>query len=63
MNGRNEPERKNTKVIWNNTDKNMVAEKNYGLKGGGVRISRPDAANTNAEFSGILITRLAETPK
>lgn len=41
----------------------MVAEKNYGLKGGGMRISRPDAANTNAEFSGILITRLAETPK
>jgi hypothetical protein len=41
----------------------MVAEKNYGLKGGGVRTSRPDTATSNTEFNGILITRLAETPK
>jgi hypothetical protein len=52
----------NTKVFWNNSDNNIGAE-NYGLKGGGVSTSRPDAATTNDEFSGILKTRLAETPK
>jgi len=52
----------NTKVFWNNSDNNIGAG-NYGLKGGGVSTSRPDAATTNDEFSGILKTRLAETPK
>jgi hypothetical protein len=52
----------NTKVFWINSDNNIGAE-NYGLKGGGVSTSRPDAATTNDEFSGILKTRLAETPK
>jgi hypothetical protein len=41
----------NTKVFWNNSDNNIVAEQNYGLKGGGVRTSRPDTATTNEEFS------------
>jgi hypothetical protein len=53
----------NTKVFWINSDNNIVVEKNYGLKGGGVITSRPDTAITNEEFSGILKTRLAETPK
>jgi hypothetical protein len=33
----------------------MVAKKNTGLKGGGVRIARPEMATTNAVFNGILI--------
>ena len=41
----------NTKVFWNNSDNNIGAE-NYGLKGGGVKTSRPETANTNEEFSG-----------
>jgi hypothetical protein len=53
----------NTKVFWINSDNNIVVEKNYGLKGGGVSTSRPDTAITKEEFSGILKTRLAETPK
>jgi hypothetical protein len=52
----------NTKVFWNNSDNNIGAE-NYGLKGGGVKTSRPEPATKNMEFSGNLITRLAETPK
>jgi hypothetical protein len=53
----------NTKVFWINSDNNIVVEKKYGLKGGGVSTSRPVTAITNEEFSGILKTRLAETPK
>jgi hypothetical protein len=41
----------------------MVAKKNCGLKGGGVRIARPEMATTIAVFNGILITQLAGTPK
>jgi hypothetical protein len=41
----------------------MVAKKNCGLKGGGVRIVRPEMATTSAVFNGILITQLAGTPK
>lgn len=41
----------------------MVAKKKRGLKGGGVRIARPEMATTSAEFNGILIIQLAGTPK
>ena len=41
----------------------MVAKKNWGLKGGGVRIARPEMATTSAEFNSILIIQLARTPK
>ena len=51
------------KVFTNNSDNNMVAKKNCGLKGGGVRIARPEMATTSAEFNGVLIIQLARTPK
>jgi hypothetical protein len=41
----------------------MVAGKKCGLKGGEVETSRPEPANINTEFDGILITQLAGTPK
>jgi hypothetical protein len=41
----------------------MVAGKNWGLKGGGVKTSRPEMASTSAAFNGILIIELARTPK
>jgi hypothetical protein len=41
----------------------MVAKKNTGLKGGGVKIARPEMATTSTVFNGILIAQLAGTPK
>jgi hypothetical protein len=41
----------------------MVAKKNCGLKGGGVRIARPEMATTSAEFNGILITQFGRNAK
>ena len=38
---------KTAKVIWKNSDNNIGGRKNFGLKGGGVRIKRPDTANMN----------------
>jgi hypothetical protein len=41
----------------------MVAKKNTGLKGGGVRIARPEMATTNAVFNGILIIQFGRNAK
>jgi len=41
----------------------MVAKKNTGLKGGGVRIARPEMATTSAVFNGILIIQFGRSAK
>jgi hypothetical protein len=51
------------KVLSNNSDNKMVAKRNCGLKGGEVSVARPYMATTGADFIGLLITQLAETPK
>jgi hypothetical protein len=51
------------KVFANNSDNNMVAKKNCGLKGGGVRIARPEMATPSAVFNGILIIQFGRNAK
>jgi hypothetical protein len=52
------------KVSRNKSDKTVVAERNYGLKGGETSAAKPNNAAINAEFKwNFLINPLAETPK
>jgi hypothetical protein len=51
------------KVFLNNSDNRIVAARNRGLKGGGVRHVRPETATTSNEFSSILITLTGRNAK
>ena len=51
------------KVFSDSPDNKMVAGRNRGLKGGGVRNGRPETAITSDEFWGILITLTGRNAK
>jgi hypothetical protein len=59
---KNDDDSKKPKVIYNYSDKSVVAQKKQGLKGGGLVSSRPNVAITKRNLSNILVIKVARTP-